>query len=291
MLAPKRRAWAAARGGARFRGKKLAYPAGVMSRYQVALVALVREMGAETHREVDRLFRSEVAAGHFAQDAGSISSQSRILANRLDTQFKRLFAQQAPKLATAMAEAADGASHKALGASLKELSGGVTIKTAKMPGTLPELIKAAVNENVNLIKTIQADYFAKVRTAISSTILGENPEHNLAEQLQQLQGRTERRAQLLALDQTRKVYSAINSKRMQSAGIKKFEWIHSGGGAEPREDHIEMDGKVYRFDAPPIIDKRTGERGLPGDAVNCRCTMRPIFDFEGEKDDASDGDD
>lgn len=290
MLTPKRKAWAVSRGGARFRGKKLAYPAGAMSRYQVGLVAIVRKMGEQTQREVDRLFRSEAAAGHFAQDAGSISSQSRILANRLDAQFRRLFAQQAPALATAMAEAADGASYKALGASLKELSGGVTVKTARMPGTLGELIKAAVNENVNLIKTIQTDYFARVRTAISATILGENPEHNLTEQLQQLQGKTERHAQLLALDQTRKVYSAINSKRMQSAGIKKFEWIHSGGSAEPREDHVDMDGKIYDFASPPVIDKRTGERGLPGDAINCRCTMRPIFDFEVE-DDAADGDD
>lgn len=290
MLSARRKAWAAQRGGARFRGKVLAYPAGIMSRYQVALVELVRQMTAETKREVDRLFASEVAAGHFAQDAGSISSQARILTNRLDAQFRRLFAQQAPKLADEMATAASNTSHRALASSLKELSGGATIKTANMPGTLSDLIKAAVAENVNLIKTIQAGYFAKVRTAISATILGENPEHNLAETLQQMQGQTERRAQLLALDQTRKVYTAINTKRMQAAGIKKFEWIHSGGGNEPREDHEEMDGKVYDFANPPIIDKRTGERGLPGDAINCRCTMRPIFDFELGGDDAADGD-
>ena len=40
-----------------------------------------------------------------------------------------------------------------------------------------------------------------------------------------------------------------------------------------------MSGKVYRLDDPPVIDARTGERGLPGQAIFCRCTMQPIVKF------------
>ncbi|RIQ43658.1 phage head morphogenesis protein, partial [Bordetella avium] len=34
-------------------------------------------------------------------------------------------------------------------------------------------------------------------------------------------------------------------------------------------------------DNPPIIDKTTGERGLPGQLINCKCRMRPVIDFSG----------
>jgi uncharacterized protein with gpF-like domain len=32
----------------------------------------------------------------------------------------------------------------------------------------------------------------------------------------------------------------------------------------------------------PVIDPRTGERGIPGQAINCRCVMRPLVEFKGE---------
>jgi uncharacterized protein with gpF-like domain len=44
-----------------------------------------------------------------------------------------------------------------------------------------------------------------------------------------------------------------------------------------------MDGNVYSFDDPPIIDKNTGERGIPGQAINCRCFMVPVIEFEDEE--------
>lgn len=66
---------------------------------------------------------------------------------------------------------------------------------------------------------------------------------------------------------------------MASAGVKKFEWIHSGGGAEPRELHVSYDGQIFDLDNPSIIDRRTGQRGLPGQLIKCKCKMRPVIDF------------
>ena len=86
-------------------------------------------------------------------------------------------------------------------------------------------------------------------------------------------------AKNVALDQTRKAYQSMNAERMRAAGVKSFEWIHSGGGQKPRPDHVAMSGNVYRYDNLPVIDKRTGERGIPGQAPNCRCTARPVLDF------------
>jgi len=48
----------------------------------------------------------------------------------------------------------------------------------------------------------------------------------------------------IARDQVSKATSALNAARMKGLGIRKFEWIHSGGGKEPRKLHEEMSGNI-----------------------------------------------
>jgi SPP1 gp7 family putative phage head morphogenesis protein len=94
-----------------------------------------------------------------------------------------------------------------------------------------------------------------------------------------------RHARNVALDQTRKAYQSINTSRLKSMGVKSFIWIHSGGGKEPRQNHIKMSGNEYSFDNPPIIGVMYGEnvRGLPGDLPNCRCICKPVINFDLEE--------
>ena len=91
-----------------------------------------------------------------------------------------------------------------------------------------------------------------------------------------------KRARLTAADQTRKAYQSINTARLQTLGVKKFVWIHSGGGKEPRPLHVKMSGNEYSFDDPPYIGMMYGNevRGLPGDLPNCRCIYKPIINFD-----------
>lgn len=84
-------------------------------------------------------------------------------------------------------------------------------------------------------------------------------------------------AQHVSLDQAHKAYQAITRTRVQALGCEEYEWVHSMGSKHPRELHKRMNGKTYRFDDPPVIDERTGQRGHPGDAIFCGCTMKPRF--------------
>ena len=59
---------------------------------------------------------------------------------------------------------------------------------------------------------------------------------------------------LIAVDQTRKITSALNVERMQAAGIKQWRWRHSSGGAEPRQLHLQLNGEVFNYD-----DEATGD--------------------------------
>jgi SPP1 gp7 family putative phage head morphogenesis protein len=279
-LTAARHGWAAGRAQApTFRGDPLRNNAGVESRYVVGLQALCAQMTAQVKREVLRLFQTEAAGAHFAQDAANIGSQARILVNSLDKRFNALFAKRAPQLAGQMVEGAAAASKTALHGSLKKMTGGLSLKTSLMTPHLTAVYKAQVAANVGLIKTIASEYLKKVEGAVMRSITTGRGLQDLVPALEEYEGYTHRKAKNVALDQTRKTYNAINRGRMTAIGVKRFQWIHSGGGAEPRELHVAMDGQIFSFDNPPVIDEKTGERGIPGQAINCRCTMAPVFDF------------
>ena len=278
-LTRKREAWAASRREAPIlKGTPLQHNAAVSARYAGAMSALTAQMTAQVKREILRLFKTDAAAAHFGQDA-TIASQSRILMAELGTRFSALFAKRARPLAEGMVKSANKASSPALHSSLQALSGGMSLKTSVMNSPLQEIYKASVAENVSLIKSIASEYLQKVEGAVMRSITTGNGLQDLVPALEQYEGQTHRRAKNIALDQTRKAYNSINRGRMEALGVKKFMWHHSGGGAHPREDHVEMDGEIYRFDDLPVIDQRTGERGIPGQAPNCRCTMSPVMEF------------
>jgi len=268
-LTAKREAWAAKQSDApTFKGEALQHNAAVSVRYVQALSALTAQMTAQTKREILALFKTDAAASHFGQDA-TIASQSRILLADLGARFNALFAKKAKPLADTMVRDADKSGTTALHSSLRKLSGGMSLKTSVVNSNLQNIYKASVAENVSLIKSIASEYLQKVEGAVMRSITTGNGLQDLVPALEQFEGQTHRRAKNIALDQTRKVMSSINRGRMEALGVNKFMWHHSGGGAHPRQDHVDMDGQIYSFDKLPVIDPRTGERGIPGQAPNC----------------------
>ena len=280
-LSPRKAQWADRVKPPTLKGPSLGSPTAIEARYQAELRKLTRRMMDEVEREVRALFAGPVAVeSHVTTDA-SIASQSRILVNALQSKFAVIFRDASRPLAERMVGQAAKASAARLGQSLKELSGGVSIRTDILKsGPVAEIVKASIADNVGLIKSIPAQYLDDVRGAVMRSITSGNGLADLVPYLERERGVTERRARNIALDQTRKAYQSINAERMKAAGIKKFEWIHSGGGQKPRPLHVRMSGNVYSYDDLPVIDERTGERGIPGQAPNCRCTARPVLEFD-----------
>ncbi|MCQ9426691.1 phage minor head protein [Pseudomonas sp. LJDD11] len=274
-LTRKRQRWVAQRQRATVKGSKLAYPAAPAARYDAALQRLIGQMLKAYRAEL----KSALAAGPVTQDASPATLAKRALTG-LKSRFQRLFSSNARTLTDNLFGQIDKASTSSLNTSLRDLSGGITLTTPKMPGALYDQMQAATASNVALIKSIPAEFHARIESAVLRSIQpGGNGLQDVMETLSQQEGITQRRARFIAEDQTRKVTTAMNSARMQSTGIREFEWIHSGGGAEPRKLHVELHGQVFSFDDLPVIDERTGERGLPGQLPNCRCTLRPVINF------------
>lgn len=239
---------------------------------------MVEAMARATEREVERLYRSQWAGDGVAMDASFAAAAARLMRD-LTARFTALFTGRAGGLAEALAKGVSDSSARQLGESLKKVSGGVTLKTDVVSGKVAEVTSAGVRENVSLIKSIPKDYFRKIESDVMRSIQTGKGMADLVPAIEAHGHSTRKRAELIARDQTSKATTAINQARMQGLGIKQFEWLHSGGGKEPRKKHQEMSGKIFDLNDPPVIDDRTGERGLPGQLINCRCRMAPVISF------------
>lgn len=261
------------------KGNPLNPSAAIEQRYYTALRILIDRMTAETEHELEKLFKTEHAEEFFAQDA-SVSSQARILTNALIKKYTDLFASLSKEMAERFAEESNKSSDVAVKSSIRHLSDELTLSTKTITsGPLNDILNATVTENVGLIKSIPAQYLNGVQGAVMRSIATGNGRQDLVPYLQKHKGITLRRARMIAQDQTKKTFSTLSKARMYAIGLKQYEWLHTSGSRHPRKLHIRMHGNVYRYDDPPVIDEKTGERGIPGQAINCACRMRPILNF------------
>lgn len=268
------------------KGKPLIVAGAIASQYNDTLQAAINRMIREVKREVEALYVTFAGDGEsWAMDA-SVASQARILSNAMRDKFAKLFASIAEPAAQKMTARAEKDSSVKLGINLREMSGLLTLKTNVFNDKLRDVLTASVAENVALIKRIPEKYLDNVQGAVMRSIQTGNGLADLQPQLDKYGVTVKNWAKNVSLDQTRKAYNSINASRMQALGVKQFEWVHSGGSNHPREYHRDvLDGKIFSFDDLPHLDgPNKGEKGIPGQAPYCRCTMRPIFRFDDDED-------
>ena len=270
-LTKKREKYVDQRSSGKLVGGALRPSAGQIERYSAEITKLLRLMYREYRAELVKTFDDTPA---IVMDA-SIANKASVALNALKRRFARLFRERAPVIVENMLRGVDKASTDTLNTSLKELSGGITLKTDKMPAALRQVVQSAIKENVALIKSIGEKYHTQIEGAVMRSLQpGGRGLADVREFLDKYEGITDRRRDLIAMNQVRRVSAAIQVERAKSAGVKEFVWRHSRGGAHPREIHERLDGKVFTLDNLPVIDK-DGTRGLPGFLPRCRCFMVP----------------
>ena len=257
-------------------GSAIGANAGVSDWYARRVVGLYEGMSEDTINEVADLFEK---AGRYGRlEVNSLSSQARILLNRLSGNFAAAFTSRGKILSVSLVKRSLAANSAGMRESLKDMAQGFSIKPTWISGALKEKLKAAVTENVSLITSIQQRYHAQVTEAVMRAITTGRGIKDLVPELQSIGGVSARRARFIATDQSRKAAGMITGERFKSAGVKYFQWIHSGRATKPRPLHEAFHGRIFEVDNPPVIDQKTGERGLPGQLINCRCRMAPALD-------------
>lgn len=126
------------------------------------------------------------------------------------------------------------------------------------------------------IKKWQPEEIIKMREVVGQMALDGKSRLTIQEYIQNQFKVSQRKAKFLARNESSIALTEYLSAKYQEEGFTEFKWITNLDGRE-RPLHKELNGKIFRFDNPPIIDERTGQRGLPGETYNCRCTFVPIL--------------
>lgn len=272
--------------------------AGIQTWYIRELTKLVYRMCKTCEERILNLIRKQRS---YSMDA-SPASQRRILLNQLNKEFEEMFARKAKDLAESMLTRQNRYANSSVKASISAFAGqfGSASSQLQIPLYTPrlrEIIKTALYDNVNYIKSIQSEYFTQVAGAVSRAVLDDEGIGYLERELGKYKGITKRRARNIAIDQSHKAYEAISYQKMEDAGVEEWEWIHGGGTKTVRPNHIrdvkdgglnhsihKMGEKVWDKEAWKV--RGGGYRGAyiePGQLPFCTCFRRPVIRLGADK--------
>lgn len=252
----------------------------------------VNSMVTAMSREIRRIIRDayevpEVEVRQLVEvmDARQDFNPAEVIAMKLGQMLERwaaIFDEGAKVIAAKMIGATIKRSDRELPKSLKDVSLGLTLKPSPAFNTYMD---AATQEAAALIKRVPGEFIPNVQQDVMRSITQGKGLQDLVADLDKREVKVKNWSKNVARDQTRKAYATVNRVRLQEAGVRKFKWIHSGGSNDPRMHHMRkwpagLNGGIFSFDDPPIIDPKTGERGLPSQLPFCSCSMVPVVDLE-----------
>lgn len=272
------------------KSKPLNFNIGIQKWYVKELIKLVEDLTKEVYEQIKPTYKEYKE--QITLDA-SISSQTRIKLNSLRDLFEKKFKDRGKAFAERMVKKTNRYATSTFWKTMNEIfksedeikkAGGFLLKGSIVTPEKEEVIKALVYENTNLITNLQTRYFEQITGAIMRSITNGKGVSYIEEELKKYKGMTKRRARNIALDQTRKAYNSINLRNMQDAGVKKFEWLHSGGSQKPRTYHLEnypkgLNHGIFELDkGAPTED---GKRYIyPGEEPYCHCRMAAVIEFD-----------
>ena len=258
-------------------GKPLIPSAALSADWDRRVQSLMKKMYLETKRELTAAFKETDFKG--AMDASPVS-QSRIILNALMSKYEKLFNTLSKSIVDKMISGVMRNSGATLKMSLEGYVNPLEIDRTATNARLKEIIQASSEEAANLIKRIPEKYLGEVQGQVMRSITSGKGLNELVPYLTEKYKGDARWAKHVALDQTRKVNANVNRVRLEQCGVEKFKWVHMMS-AHPRKDHIELSGKIFRFDDLPVIDKRTGQKGYVAELPFCKCVAVPVF-FDNE---------
>lgn len=135
---------------------------------------------------------------------------------------------------------------------------GVNLDTVLIGSGTPQSVGEYVAWNTALMKDVGQQAQQKMSAAIFSAFQARQPATDLARDLRDIVGLSRARSLRIASDQLGKLSSALDTERMDEAGITEFKWRHSGK-VHYRPWHRARDGKNY--------DLKTGEEVGGGDTI------------------------
>lgn len=165
-------------------------------------------------------------------------------------------------------------------------------KAAEKIQLLPELGKEfeealteQYTENLKLsIKNFAAREIMTLRQEVSDNAKEGYRFDRLAELIKQQHRVSDSKAEFIARQETALFMSAFREQHFRGAGVTRYIW-RTAMDQRVRDSHQHLEGKVFFYSEPPIVDPATGRRRNPGQDYGCRCVDEPIIDELGPGED------
>lgn len=169
--------------------------------------------------------------------------------------------------------------------NLQELSDVLSIDLDAEPAPVRRLLERWRAENVDLIESIATRLHGDVRDVVREAVRKGTRVETVSAQIRERFSVSQSRANLIARDQILKANADLTRERCSEAGVRRYRWSTSQdervrgtpGGKWPDGLHYALNGRIFSWDDPPIVNKR-GDRSHPGVDFQCRCVAIPVLE-------------
>lgn len=257
------------------------WPSAVERRYRALLAARRREIEKLVLERLEAPARSTLDARRMDADA--------------DVLIRVVEALKAAVVGGTIAAVGDDAV-RALGRQLSLFVDRRVEKTVGRIMLVPQNIVAArtagdldawVREQVRLIKTIDQRYFDDLEELIRESVSEGRRSKELARIIQgripqERRGKAsaEYNARRIARDQLGSLNAKLTKRRYEVAGVAVYGWLTSND-ERVREAHRQQHRQIFRVDGPGARGAGVfGQDIHPGEDIQCRCRMVPLFTAE-----------
>lgn len=265
---------------------------GIRKWYKRELSALSTDMSRKTIADIIKVYRreNENIKALYAQDADSAEVLKAEL-DKLNKEFYAVFTGKAEGLAKGFVARQEDYANISVKSSLKSfglINGEKTNFEINFINNFysradRRAAKAAIEANVNLIKSINSQFFEEIAGLVFRSVINAEGITSLKEGLSKISGKLDKRIDLIASDQTKKVYEALSRAKLAEVGVNKYEWVYTYGSKKPQWERVYhrdvLAGQILDLAVPVVVDPKTGEKGYPGTLINCHCIKRPVIVF------------
>ena len=255
---------------------------GLAAEYRKRMDRLIQEMHKSVTYWLLAAYRGNAPAitdvdpddGPLAQDEAPADALRKTMAG-LGKRWISRFDKGATELAAWFAQAVGKRSDAQLRTILKNAGFSVQfVQTAAMR----DIMKATINQQVSLIKSIPVQYLSSVEGAVMRSVQTGRDIGGLAKELEQHYGVTKRRAQFIARSQNEIATATMNRARQLEIGVVSARWQHSHGGRSPRPSHVKASADHVTYSVVEgWLDPAINKRIWPGTEPNCRCFSRSLI--------------
>lgn len=241
---------------------------GIERWYKRQLMQIINEIQAEVKSDIQANYKAQSATVAMDGFSDWLGHSIDYLMSKWNNRLNALSEQVAEMFVTKSVHNYD----KQLKKHLR--NAGFTVRLQMSPYT-EEMLKAAIGENVGLIKSIGTQYLGKVEQSVWASVKGGFDLGTLAEELRHSYGVTKNRAALIARDQGAKANAVIEAARRKELGITKAIWKSSIAGKTHRADHAKANNQEYDVEKGCLI---SGKYIHPAEEINCKCYSLAVID-------------